>query len=291
MTASLSQLTSVVQPILRLFNDNVGTATTPAQNIMSWNVTATPNATASATPFAIPTSFSSLITFIYSFTALRDYLKLIVLGGALETLRRLYSVSYHHLMDWFFITATFDSEDVSFDWMMFWLSSLPQFRNFRDISVSTSNFCLDDEPFEDTDEDMRRRTRPIRYLPSYSSSYRIWYRGRFMTITRTKEESRWWSEKSTLEITIFSRDRSILDSLVLEARQKWMSARNDKIDIFAGASESFSSEWRRVASRPKRPLNSIVLDEGVKELVLEDARDFLKSKKWYADRGTCLLFF
>jgi len=64
-----------------------------------------------------------------------------------------------------------------------------------------------------------------------------------------------------------------------------MSARNDKIDIFAGASESFSSEWRRVASRPKRPLNSIVLDEGVKELILEDARDFLKSKQWYADRG------
>jgi len=28
-----------------------------------------------------------------------------------------------------------------------------------------------------------------------------------------------------------------------------------------------------------------VLDEGVKELLLDDARDFMKSKKWYADRG------
>src|SRR5712671_3579861 len=85
--------------------------------------------------------------------------------------------------------------------MMFWLASLPQFRNFRDFSVSTNNFCLDDEHLEELDEETRRRTRPIRYLPSYSSSYRMWYRGRFMTVTRTKEESRWWSEKSTLEIT------------------------------------------------------------------------------------------
>ncbi|KAH9967184.1 P-loop containing nucleoside triphosphate hydrolase protein [Russula dissimulans] len=293
MVASLSQLTYVIQPILALLNHSVVTATTPAQNIPSWNVTATHNTTASATPFVMPASFSSLITFIYSFSALHDYVKLVVLGGAFETLRRLYSASYDNLLDWFFVTATFDSEDLSFeiepsipsDWMMFWLSSLPQFRKFRDFQVSTSNFCLEDEPFEDSDEEMRRRTRPIRYLPSFSSSYRIWYRGRFMTVTRTKEESRWWSEKSTLEITIFSRDRSILDSLILEARQKWMSSRNDKIDIFASASESFNCEWRRVASRPKRPLNSIVLDEGVQELILEDARDFLKSKQWYAERG------
>ncbi|KAI9459022.1 P-loop containing nucleoside triphosphate hydrolase protein [Russula earlei] len=272
----LFQLTSAIQPFIALLNDSVETATT--------NVTH--NATVSTTPFEMPSSFSSLITFIYSFSALRDYLKLIVLGGALDTLRRLYAASYHGFIDRLFVTATFDSEDFSFQWMMFWLSSLPQFRQFRDFTVSTSSFCLEDESLEcdsDVDEEMRRRTRPVRYLPSYSSSYKMWYKGRYMTITRSKEESRWWTDKSTLEITIFTRDRSVLDSLIMEARQKWMSARSDKIDIFA--SEGFTDDWKHVASRPKRPLNSIVLDEGLKELVLEDARDFLKSKQWYADRG------
>ena len=32
-------------------------------------------------------------------------------------------------------------------------------------------------------------------------------------------------------------------------------------------------------------MNSIVLDAGVKELLLDDATDFLNSKQWYADRG------
>ena len=91
--------------------------------------------------------------------------------------------------------------------MMFWLSSLPQFRQFRDFSVSTSNFALDDDSLElddEMDESMRRRTRPVRYLPSYASSYRMWYKGRYITISRTKEENRWFSHKSTLEITSVS---------------------------------------------------------------------------------------
>ncbi|KAI0272544.1 P-loop containing nucleoside triphosphate hydrolase protein [Gloeopeniophorella convolvens] len=260
--ASILQVTSVVQPILSLLNSSVG----GVPDFSSMN--ATQNATASDVPLKMPTDISSLIAFIYSFAALRDYFKLIVLGGALETLRRLYSTSYTSFMDRFFITASFESDDDSFHWMMFWLSSLPQWRQFRDFTVSTSSLGLGQDGLEldeNEDEDMRRRLRPIH------------------DISRVKEESRWYSERSTLTITILSRNRAILDALILEAKQKWLSARSDKIDIYAN--EGYSSDWRHVTSRPKRPLTSIILDAGVKELILEDARDFMKSKQWYADRG------
>ncbi|KAI0288437.1 P-loop containing nucleoside triphosphate hydrolase protein [Russula brevipes] len=279
--ASFFQLAA---PFLAMLNSTVETTSTSVLNAALAN--GTQNATATATPLTMPNDFSSLMTLIYSFSALHDYFKLVILGGAFETLRRFYSSSYSSLMDRFFITASFESEDISFEWMMFWLASLPQFRQFRDFSVSTSNFGLEDEAVEIDDcldDGLRRRTRPVRYLPSYATSYSMWYKNRYMTISRVKEESRWYSDKSTLSITIFSRDRSILDSLILEARKKWLSARSDKIDIFA--SDGFGNDWNHVASRPKRPLNSIVLDEGVKELLLDDARDFLDSKQWYADRG------
>lgn len=32
-------------------------------------------------------------------------------------------------------------------------------------------------------------------------------------------------------------------------------------------------------------MRSVVLDPGVKELILDDARDFLDSKNWYSERG------
>lgn len=220
---SLFQLTSVVLPFLALFNNSVETTTMLAQDNTFMNAT-TQNATASASaPMKMPTDFSSLVAFIYSFSSLHDYAKLIVLGGAFETLRRLYAASYKSLMDRFFITATFESDDISYgehssphppvteliqrlEWMMFWLSSLPQFRQFRDFSVCTNSPSLEDSALEidrddNMDEALRRRTRPVQYLPSYTSSYWMWYKGTYITISRTKEETRWYSEKATLEIT------------------------------------------------------------------------------------------
>lgn len=32
-------------------------------------------------------------------------------------------------------------------------------------------------------------------------------------------------------------------------------------------------------------MRSIVLDPGIKDILLEDARDFLRSKSWYSERG------
>ena len=214
------QLTSVALPILLLLNNSVET-TLPAQNDML--IDTTQNTTVSATPLKMPTDFSSLLTFIYSFSALQDYLKLVVLGGALETLRRLYSASYRSLVDRFFITATFESDDASYgkhsfpslpvteltrdsEWMMFWLSSRPQFRRFRDFSVRTSGLSLEESALEIDDnmgEGLGRRTRRVRYLPSCSSNYWMWYKGRYITISRTKED-RCIANKSTLEITSVS---------------------------------------------------------------------------------------
>ena len=32
-------------------------------------------------------------------------------------------------------------------------------------------------------------------------------------------------------------------------------------------------------------MRSIILDPGIKDLLIEDARDFIASKDWYAERG------
>jgi hypothetical protein len=81
---------------------------------------------------------------------------------------------------------------------------------------------------------------------------------------------------------ILSRDHKILSDLILEAKLLWNKGQERYISIYASDG---SNRWRQIASRPKRPLKSIVLDAGVKELLLDDAHDFLDSKAWYSDRG------
>ncbi|XP_006461709.1 hypothetical protein AGABI2DRAFT_70517, partial [Agaricus bisporus var. bisporus H97] len=43
--------------------------------------------------------------------------------------------------------------------------------------------------------------------------------------------------------------------------------------------------WRWNGARQKRPMSSIVLQPGVKDMILTDCKDFLASEEWYAERG------
>lgn len=77
-------------------------------------------------------------------------------------------------------------------------------------------------------------------------------------------------------ISVVARSNAILKQLVLQAKKEYEAEAIHRIQIyFADAHGS----WRWTDSRHKRPMASIVLNPGVKEMLLDDARDFLKSEK------------
>jgi chaperone BCS1 len=82
--------------------------------------------------------------------------------------------------------------------------------------------------------------------------------------------------------SILTRNRKIVNALLLEAKRAYSEKTEQSVCVYVNDQ---MDNWRHVACRAKRPLRSIILDPGVKDLLLEDARDFLASKQWYADRG------
>lgn len=62
----------------------------------------------------VPADLSSLITLLFSFSALRDWLKIFVIGGFFETCRRFIFSFYYKFIGSFFITAHFKEDDSSF---------------------------------------------------------------------------------------------------------------------------------------------------------------------------------
>lgn len=49
---------------------------------------------------------------------------------------------------------------------------------------------------------------------------------------------------------------------------------------------AMGSEWRPFGHpRKRRPLSSVVLDEGVSERIVSDIREFVSNPAWYTDRG------
>jgi chaperone BCS1 len=81
---------------------------------------------------------------------------------------------------------------------------------------------------------------------------------------------------------ILGGSHQFVQDLLTETQECWQKAKEEQVSIYTSDARN---EWRLVASRPKRPLKSIILDTGVKEAILEDALDFLDSKEWYSTRG------
>ncbi|KAJ7091466.1 P-loop containing nucleoside triphosphate hydrolase protein, partial [Mycena belliarum] len=232
--------------------------------------------------------FSSLVALLFSFGALRDWIKLIVFGGVLETLRRFFFSLYYKVISSVWITAHFDENDSSYDWMMVWLSKQPSWAQAREVEISTRSFGLNTSaimvPGEEDDNELSLlASRKLAYLPSASLTYSMWYHRRYMSITRVQAQTGYYGQKEeTLQISILTRSHRVLNELLLEAKRDYKAAEEHAVSIYVSDT---NNSWRHVASRPKRNINSIILDPGVSELLVDDARDFLESKAWYAARG------
>jgi chaperone BCS1 len=225
-----------------------------------------------------------------------DGMKLVVLGGTVETARRVSSSAWSHFVNSFFLTAHFSEEDYPYDWLMFWLARRPEWQRSREFEATTrtttpgassrsSDFSFGDEDLDEAaaeDDDMtpgKVKTRVL-FQPTFDTTHTIYYKGHLLRVKRGRKGDGDMTEM--LSISVVARSNTILKQLVLQAKKEYEAESVHRIQIYFADSHG---SWRWSDSRHKRPMSSIVLNPGVKEMLLGDTRDFLKSEKWYADRG------
>ncbi|KAI0362045.1 hypothetical protein OH77DRAFT_1491540 [Trametes cingulata] len=86
----------------------------------------------------------------------------------------------------------------------------------------------------------------------------------------------------TITITTLFRDRGVFTELLSEARDLALRGQEGKLVI----NIPWGIEWKPFGQpRRKRPLKSVVLEEGVAEKIEDDVKAFLQRRQWYADRG------
>lgn len=70
--------------------------------------------------------------------------------------------------------------------------------------------------------------------------------------------------------------------IVSLARQMALKQHEGKTIMYT----AMGSEWRQLGHpRKKRPISSVVLDQGVSERILQDCQDFIANPTWYTERG------
>lgn len=86
----------------------------------------------------------------------------------------------------------------------------------------------------------------------------------------------------TITLTTLYSHRHVFEDLFTEAHDYAQKSHEGKTTIY----NSWGTEWRPFGHpRRKRPIESVILDEGVKERIVEDVQDFIESASWYHDRG------
>lgn len=232
-------------------------------------------------------------SFFSGSNSLVDGAKLVLIGSTIETARRVGQSAWSSFLSSFYLTAHFSEDDYPWDWLQYWLQRQPQWRSSREFETTTrtttvgvgstnGESLLDDDYAEAPDPDDEntpgKQKMSVVFVPTFDSTIGIYYRKHWLRVRRWKNSS----GSEMLSISVVARNNSVLKQLVLEAKKLYEADAEHRVNIyFADAHAS----WRWTDSRTKRPLSSIVLQKGVKEMLLDDAKDFLKSEKWYATRG------
>ncbi|KAJ7734785.1 hypothetical protein DFH07DRAFT_988046 [Mycena maculata] len=115
------------------------------------------------------------------------------------------------------------------------------------------------------------KTRVI-FQPTFDTTHTIYWRQHWLRV----ECGRGSDEGEVLSVSVVACSNTILKALVLQAKREYEA----EAIFFADP----HGAWHWTDVRHKRPMGSIVLDPGVKEILLGDARDFLASEK--GDRGS-----
>ena len=112
------------------------------------------------------------------------------------------------------------------------------------------------------------------------------YKNTFLLVNRTREtksmDFQMGSPWETVTLTTLYSQRHIFQDLFMETHKLAQQSAEGKTVVYV----SRSIAWEPFGEpRRKRPIQSVILDKGVKEHIMADLTDFLKSAKWYYDRG------
>lgn len=173
-----------------------------------------------------------------------------------------------------------DSQEIH-TWLNVWMSKHDYSKKSRRL-VAWNKYP--DRNLATTSE--RQNAKPeIVFSPSPGHHF-VRHKGKWLLIEKERKENQQgpsisgsrYSESMT--ISMFGRDRSFMQSLFEEARDA-ATSRKIGVECYMPRYE----EWELNSHASPRLLDSVVLQEGVAESVISDARKFLESRDWYERVG------
>ncbi|KAK0185542.1 P-loop containing nucleoside triphosphate hydrolase protein [Armillaria mellea] len=223
-----------------------------------------------------------------------DSFRLLALGSIIETGHRLCQWLMECVRFQYSITARFDQGDPAYEWIVHFLTQEKVWKRSRDFRVTAkSSKC--EWSIETGPESVHGNAE---YVPEYAKPQIFRWDGYWLEIKRTdgfftgsRAASGPLNGGGTIYVTVYTTDMSILSRLVEEARCRYINASKPNVIVHSteavvmGHNYGRGGMWADVKRKPKRPLESIILREGILQLLIQDVREFIDSEQWYNKAG------
>ncbi|XP_054167154.1 mitochondrial chaperone BCS1-like [Oppia nitens] len=196
---------------------------------------------------------------------------LVGVTAGLAILRKGFMLSGHGFQRYALTTCEVNSKDKSFQWLLAWISR--QSRNAQHVAVNTD--FIEDE--------VGRVSSQFGFVPAPGIHF-FRYNHRIFKCERRREQMDALAgvPYEVVTLTTLGRDKSVFYEIFGEARDIALKDCADKTATYI----AYGHEWRPFGrSRPKRPIDSVILADGVAEIVTNDLYNFITSSKWYHERG------
>ncbi|KAH7336698.1 mitochondrial chaperone-like protein bcs1 [Rhexocercosporidium sp. MPI-PUGE-AT-0058] len=181
------------------------------------------------------------------------------------------------------INVEISKRDHSYQWILAWLS-LPRpqagfiasrLTRIHDYSINT---------VQKSEENGGVSHAHMMLQPGYGK-YIIKHKNAYLSVSREKQTTAnhtTGEPHETVTLTTLYAHRHIFEDIFGQAHHMAMSAQEGKTVMHTCQGQ----EWKPFGDpRKKRPLQSVVLDHGIKERIVDDVKDFLARQSWYVDRG------
>lgn len=197
---------------------------------------------------------------------------LMVLGGTFAILRKgavsMASLAQRRLL----VNLEIRNNDMAYSWFLSWMAGYKH-RVSRQLSVQTKYI---QHPNGSVSTGFSFVPGPGNHWLKYK---RAWF---YVNRERSERIHNGGQPMETVNITTLNRDRHLLAAMIDEAREMALKQTEGKTVMF----KSWGQEWRPFGKpRRKRLMDSVILDKGVKDSILKDINEFLKSGSWYEKRG------
>ncbi|KAK3303457.1 BCS1 N terminal-domain-containing protein [Chaetomium strumarium] len=233
---------------------------------------------------------------------LNVYIPVVLLLSALTFAWRYFSEYFSGLVESHLMSVVdIRPDDEIYNMLMAWVANQRFSQGARRFVVNTNlnsrSWYLwrwdDDEEAEEEEQAVdSRKKKALAYTPTFGSHWFL-YKGRILIFRRTQntQQSAFLtvSEREEISISCFGRNPWILKELLHQAREEYMKRDEAKTLIYRGTTKSGSSEpqWQRCMARTSRPFSTVILNEKVKQELIDDVTDYLNpaTRRWYSNRG------